>query len=176
MWATSGSTGGRARIRRATISVATAKRSSQDGAARSLSSASRASRPQTSSSGTTDPVSSAGAPRRAAAATGSSRICRHAPIRPPALRSPGMRPMTALPRSRRSPLRYAMPSPSLKSMIRVTDGCATMAMSPSMGTREPNPAMLTPGRPAPGSRPGTRGTATSTQAQSQSDDVPVGGT
>ncbi|MFF0533738.1 hypothetical protein ACWDF1_04240 [Streptomyces coelicoflavus] len=46
-------------------------------------------------------------------------------------------------------------------MSRVTEGCATMAMSTNAGARQLNPAMLTPGSPAEG-----RGTATRTRDQS----------
>ncbi len=54
-----------------------------------------------------------------------------------------------------------MPLPSLRSTNRVTEGCATMAMSTWTGASWRKPAMT-----APGTRPECRGTATSTADQS----------
>ncbi|MFD0536939.1 hypothetical protein ACFQY7_27625 [Actinomadura luteofluorescens] len=54
-------------------------------------------------------------------------------------------------------------------MSRVTDGCATIAMSMGAGRRCRNPAMATPG-----SRTDGAGTAMSTAVQSGG--VPAGGT
>jgi hypothetical protein len=102
--ATSGSSHGRALIRRPRASMAIVNRSSHDAAARSLSSARPASRPQTSSRETTVPLRSVDAPSTATARTGDNRIWRHSippAARPPSRRSPGTSPTTMLPHSRR---------------------------------------------------------------------------
>lgn len=102
--ATSGSSDGRALIRRPRASTAIVNRSSHDPAARSLSSARPASRPQTSSRETTVPLRSVDAPSTATARTGDKRIWRHSippAARPPSRRSPGTSPTTVLPHSRR---------------------------------------------------------------------------
>ncbi|MEU2560988.1 LysR family transcriptional regulator [Streptomyces longispororuber] len=90
------------------------------------------------------------------------------PTRPPVRSSPGRSPMTTLPRPRRPRVWWTRPSPSLRSMSRLTEGCATMAMSTNAEARWRKPAMLMPGSRSDGG-------ATAMSTSDQSNGAPVDG-